>query len=54
MIQRLRQRYSLHYAMPEAKSGEQRKIKVELTGAAAKKYRNVKIRARAGYIVPAN
>ena len=54
MIRRIRLRYSLLYAMPPGKSGEQRKIKVELTGEAAKRNPNAQIRARSGYIVPKN
>lgn len=52
MIQRLRLRYSLHYAMPQAKPGEERKIRVELSKEAAQRYPGAKIRARSGYIVP--
>jgi VWFA-related protein len=52
MIQRLRLRYSLHYALPETKPGEERKIKVELSKEAAKRYPGSKVRARSGYIVP--
>jgi len=51
MIQRLRRRYSLYYAMPDVKAGEQRRIKVELTGGAARIYRGAKVRARTGYSV---
>lgn len=51
MIQRLRLRYSLYYAMPAHKVGEERKIKVELTGDAAQTYRGAKVRARSGYRV---
>jgi VWFA-related protein len=54
MIHRLRRRYSLLYAMPQGKPGEQRKIKVELTGAASQRNPNAQIRARSGYIVPKN
>jgi VWFA-related protein len=46
MIQRLRLRYSLYYAAPAARAGEERKIKVELTG-----HKGAKIRARSGYRV---
>ena len=51
MIQRLRVRYSLHYAMPQAKPGEERKIRVELSKDAAQRYPGAKVRARSGYIV---
>ena len=49
MIQRLRHRYSLYYAMPAGKPGEERKVKVELEGDAAARYRDAKVRARSGY-----
>ena len=54
MIHRLRRRYSLLYAMPPGKPGEQRKIKVELTGEAGKRNPHAQIRARSGYTVPRN
>jgi VWFA-related protein len=47
MIQRLRLRYSLYYAAPAAKAGEERKVKVDL----AKPRKGTKIRARSGYRV---
>jgi VWFA-related protein len=52
MIQRLRLRYSLYYAMPEGKDGEERKVRVALTGEAGRRHRDAKVRARAGYRVP--
>ena len=52
MIQRLRRRYSLHYEMPQAKPGEERTIKVELSSEARRRYPGAKIRARSGYVVP--
>jgi VWFA-related protein len=52
MIQRLRLRYSLHYEMPQAKPGERRSIKVELSPGASRRYRDAKVRARSGYVVP--
>jgi hypothetical protein len=54
IIRRLRRRYSLHYAMPPARPGEQRKIKVELTGDAANRNPHAQIRARSGYTIPKN
>ena len=51
LIRRLRQRYSLHYEMPAARAGEERHVKVTLTGAAARRHRGVRITARTGYIV---
>jgi Ca-activated chloride channel family protein len=52
MIHRLRRRYTLAYAMPDAAPGQRRTIKVELAGDAARRYRQPRIRARTGYIVP--
>ena len=52
MMQRLRLRYSLHYAMPPAKPGEERKIRVELSKEAAQRYPGAKVRARSGYVAP--
>jgi len=52
MIQRLRLRYSLHYAMPQAKLGEERRVRVELSPDAARRYPQAKVRARSGYVVP--
>jgi hypothetical protein len=48
----LRSGYTMYYALPEAASGAERKLQVELTPEAAKRYANVRIRARSGYIVP--
>ena len=53
MIHRLRRRYTLAYAMPDAAPGQRRTIKVELAGDAARRYRQPRIRARTGYLVPA-
>ena len=50
LLQRLRQRYALLYAAPASKPGELRQVRVELTGAAKRRYRNVEIRARSGYV----
>jgi hypothetical protein len=52
MIQRLRTRYTMHYAMPEAKPGEERRVRVELSPEAQKRFPGVKVRARTGYLVP--
>jgi VWFA-related protein len=52
MIHRLRRRYTLHYAMPDAKQGQTRTIEVELTREAAARFPGANVRARAGYIVP--
>jgi VWFA-related protein len=53
MVRRLRLRYSLAYAMPSGKPGEQREIRVRLAPGVATRYPNAQLRARTGYIVPA-
>jgi hypothetical protein len=52
MMHRLRTRYGLYYALPPGKSGEERKIRVQLTAEAAKRHPQAVIRARSGYVVP--
>jgi len=52
MMQRLRQRYTLHYEMPAARPGDERHVKITLTGDAARQYRHARITAREGYTVP--
>jgi VWFA-related protein len=52
LIQRLRSRYTLHYAMPEGKPGKAREIKVELTPDAAQRFPGARVYSRTGYIVP--
>lgn len=48
----LRSGYSMYYTQPEASSGSQRKLDVQLTDDAARRFPGVKVHARAGYIVP--
>ena len=46
-------RYSLYYALPpQGKPGEERKIHVQLSPAATKRYPRAEVRARTGYVVP--
>jgi len=52
MIRRLRLRYMLVYALPEGKPGEERKIKVQLSGDAREKNPKAQVRARDGYSLP--
>jgi len=52
MMHRLRTRYSLYYAVPQGRSGEERKIRVQLAPDAAKRYPRAVVRARTGYVVP--
>jgi Ca-activated chloride channel family protein len=51
MIRRIRLRYTLVYALPPGKPGDERKIKVELTGDARKKNPQAQVRARYGYVM---
>ena len=51
-IRRIRLRYSLYYAMPQGKPGEQRKVKIELTSDALGHYPAARVRARDGYLMP--
>jgi hypothetical protein len=51
-MRRIRTRYSLYYALPEAKPGATRAIRVELAPAAAQRFPKSRVRARSGYVVP--
>ncbi len=51
-MRRIRSRYSLYYPQPEGKPQTTRSIRVELSGDAAKRYPNARVRARTGYVVP--
>ena len=53
MMQRIRRRYSLYYTMPQGKPDKTRTIRVELTTDAQNRYPKSKVRARHGYVVPA-
>jgi VWFA-related protein len=53
MIHRLRLRYSLDYALPRVKPGQQRQVKVELSKAALDRYPTARLRSRKGYLAPA-
>ena len=48
----LRSGYTMYYALPEGSSGVERKLQVELTPEAARRFANVRIHARSGYIAP--
>ncbi len=52
-MRRIRTRYTIYYAMPPGKPGTHKAIKVELTAAAAAANPKAKVRARTGYIIPA-
>jgi VWFA-related protein len=51
-MRRIRTRYSLYYALPEAKPGTTRAIHVELAHDAAQSFPKSRVRARTGYVVP--
>ncbi|MEZ5353130.1 MAG: VWA domain-containing protein [Bryobacteraceae bacterium] len=53
MLESIRLRYSLHYRAPDdVVSGSLRRIRVELTPAARKRYGRAEVRARSGYTAP--
>lgn len=52
MMQRLRLRYTLFYAMPKGKTGEHRKVLVELTSRTKLSHPEARVYARKGYILP--
>ncbi|HTS48331.1 MAG TPA: VWA domain-containing protein [Bryobacteraceae bacterium] len=52
MMHRIRLRYSLYYAIPAAKPGEERQVKIELTPDALQRFPKARVRARKGYQVP--
>jgi VWFA-related protein len=52
IIKRIRQRYSLDYAMPRGTPGEARKISMRLAGDMARRYPRAQVKARRGYVVP--
>jgi Ca-activated chloride channel homolog len=51
-IHYIRSGYTMYYQLPQAASGSERKIQVELTPEALKRHPNARLRARSGYIVP--
>lgn len=52
-LHRLRTRYSIYYAPPAGKAGEEHRVKVTLSAAAAKAHPGARVHARAGYVMPA-
>jgi VWFA-related protein len=52
MLERIRLRYSLHYRAPESAPGSVRRIRVDLSPEARRRYRRAEVRARSGYVVP--
>jgi Ca-activated chloride channel homolog len=53
MMHRLRTRYSLYYATPHGRPGVQRTLHLELSAAGAARFPQARVRARHGYITPA-
>jgi hypothetical protein len=49
----VRSGYTIYYALPDSPPGSERAVRVELTSEAARRYPNVRIRARSGYFTPA-
>ena len=53
MLERIRQRYSLHFSLPEGiKPGEERQIEVQLSAAARRRYPDAEVRYRRVYLTP--
>ncbi|MBL8227983.1 MAG: VWA domain-containing protein [Bryobacterales bacterium] len=50
MMERIRRRYSLHYALPAGIAGEEHTVKVELAGQAKEQYKGARVKARKGYL----
>jgi len=48
----LRSGYTIYYALPEAAAGAARRLEVQLTPEAMKRFPNVRVRARSGYNAP--
>jgi VWFA-related protein len=53
LMERLRSRYSLVYRAPDAPPGQFRKVRVELSAAARKRYSGAQVKARSGYYTAA-
>lgn len=51
-MRRIRLRYSLYYAVPQCRPGEQRRVEVQLTADALRRNPGARVRARKGYVVP--
>lgn len=52
-MHRIRSRYSLYYAAPAAKPGSVRSVRVTLSPEGARRFPGARVRARKGYLVPA-
>jgi hypothetical protein len=53
LVERLRNRYSLYYAMPKAPPGDRRRVTVELAPEARRANPRAEVTARKGYRTPA-
>ena len=51
ILERIRNRYSIHYRAPSAEPGTMRRVRVELAPAAHERYPRAEVRARTGYRV---
>ncbi len=51
MLMRMRKRYTLYYPMPAGKSGQTRRVSVDLSPAARRRYPDATVLARKGYQV---
>jgi hypothetical protein len=48
----VRSGYTMYYSQPDAAPGSERSVKVELSPDAARRFPNVRVRARSGYMTP--
>lgn len=48
----VRSGYTMYYSQPDAAPGSERSVKVELSPDAARRFPNVRVRARSGYVIP--
>lgn len=50
MMERIRRRYSLHYALPAGVAGEEHVVRLELAATAKERYKGARVKARKGYV----
>ncbi|HUQ94557.1 MAG TPA: VWA domain-containing protein [Bryobacteraceae bacterium] len=50
IVERIRRRYSLHYALPPGREGDRHTVRVELTDSTAKALPGARVKARKGYV----
>jgi Ca-activated chloride channel family protein len=51
-MHRIRSRYGLYYELPKSKAGTRRRVRVELSAEAAKRFPKSRVHSRTGYMVP--